>query len=264
MEQEVTTLYDYLDSVDLLRDAADTDARLALSNSVQLFAPLLTVIILRELRQNKQLFSRELKKLVIPSVTKLLSAYRAAAKGLGEAFASLVLAKIEKVQKATKPKPKDEVEERLVLNLDSLTEVYVLELKSVARNLLLGGLSETEVTRQLEENIRATGRETGAYFNAISSDVKSAIFQIADQAAQDAFAFENLQDRQRWITFFGKSCPDCRARHNLVKSYDEWLSEGLPRSGATVCRQHCHCVLLPDKYPVKIAQPLPRERAKIE
>mgnify|MGYP001619543713 FL=1 len=162
-----------------------------------------------------------------------------------------------------KPKP-DKAEEKLVLNLDSLTDVYVIELKSIARTLLMGGLSGKEVTKQLEENVKNTGRETGTYFNAISSDVKSAIFQIADQAAQEAFAFENLQDAMRWVAFFTKTCPDCIDRHNQIKSYDEWASWGFPRSGATVCRQHCHCVLIPDSYPVKIEQPLPRERARIE
>ena len=44
------------------------------------------------------------------------------------------------------------------------------------------------------------------------------------------------------------TCPDCKDRHNRVKTWDEWEEEGLPRTGATVCMQYCHCVLIPEKF----------------
>ena len=54
-----------------------------------------------------------------------------------------------------------------------------------------------------------------------------------------------VSGKYRWVAVLINTCPDCIERHNQVKLWAEWEEEGLPRSGATVCGQSCHCVLLP-------------------
>ena len=99
--------------------------------------------------------------------------------------------------------------------------------------------------------------------NAVNSSAQSYIFRVADRAMQDAFEARDIQNNMRWVTFFARSCPDCISRHGRVQSYTDWQSEGLPRSGATVCRSHCHCVLVPDDYPTRISAPIQRRESAI-
>jgi hypothetical protein len=48
----------------------------------------------------------------------------------------------------------------------------------------------------------------------------------------------------KWVTVKdNKVCPDCTPRHGQVKSMKDWRLIGLPRSGWSVCRSRCRCVL---------------------
>jgi len=141
--------------------------------------------------------------------------------------------------------------------------VYVLETRSLVRRLLAGGMSERAIVEQLTLEIAARGGASGKYMNAVNSSAQSYIFRVADRAMQDAFEARDIQNNMRWVTFFARSCPDCISRHGRVQSYTDWQSEGLPRSGATVCRSHCHCVLVPDDYPTRISAPILRRESAI-
>lgn len=266
---DIAVLYDYLDSVDLLRDAIDTELDILLFDILREHADALAQLLIRGNAQGRA--TKALQRLVVPAVTDLIADYRKSTQTLGADFAQQIIAWIEQPQKVIKVGKADKIKagfdkivDNLALNLVADTESYALDMQVISRNLLFAGQSGATVTKIVADNVANTGRETGTYFNAIAADAKSALFQAADQAAQDAFAFRDLQNAMRWVAFFTKTCPDCIDRHNEVKSYEEWQSDGLPRSGATVCRKHCHCVLIPDSYPVKIEQPLPRERARIE
>ncbi len=49
-----------------------------------------------------------------------------------------------------------------------------------------------------------------------------------------------------WIAVAdGNTCGDCLDRHAEVRTHDEWLSYGLPRSAALQCGRRCRCELLP-------------------
>jgi len=57
--------------------------------------------------------------------------------------------------------------------------------------------------------------------------------------------------KYKWKALFGPSnpngpCEDCEARHKMkAMKMDRWRAYGLPRTGATRCRQYCHCRLVP-------------------
>lgn len=150
----------------------------------------------------------------------------------------------------------------LIARLDSHINEYVIKTKDLISTILLNG-GNAKATAQT--GIQTRGREAGTFFNAVAGSAQSYIFRVADQAAQEAFAFENIQDKMRWITFFARSCPDCISLHNKIKTYQQWQGSrwGTPRSGNTVCRSHCHCVLVPDEYKVDVAMPIKRESALI-
>jgi hypothetical protein len=65
-----------------------------------------------------------------------------------------------------------------------------------------------------------------------------------------------------WAAALKKTCPDCLPRHGQIDSWERWAVRGLPRSGWSVCRDKCQCVLIPQREDpgyAKMVQPLRRE-----
>lgn len=53
-------------------------------------------------------------------------------------------------------------------------------------------------------------------------------------------------ERQLWIWISvgdGNVCPQCKERHGQKRTIKEWTKLGLPRTGATYCKQYCRCRL---------------------
>lgn len=97
---------------------------------------------------------------------------------------------------------------------------------------------EAALIKDLEEG----GRIFGEFRNAIRATTTGVVNRARDNAI---FANLGLDTPYRWVAVLINTCPDCLERHNRVQPWPLWELEGLPRTGATVCKHFCHCFLIP-------------------
>lgn len=97
---------------------------------------------------------------------------------------------------------------------------------------------EAELTRDLEEG----GRIFGEFRSSVKATSNGIINRLRDSAE---FSEIGIDTQYRWVAVLVNTCPDCLARHGRVQKWEEWEGEGLPRTGQTVCKENCRCVLLP-------------------
>jgi hypothetical protein len=111
----------------------------------------------------------------------------------------------------------------------------------ISARLMQGVPSETiqdELIKDLEEG----GRIFGEFRNAIKATVNGSTMRARDVAQ---FAETGLDIKYRWVAVMVNTCPDCMERHGQDKEWDEWEAEGMPRTGHTVCKENCKCMLVP-------------------
>lgn len=110
------------------------------------------------------------------------------------------------------------------------------------QKMLTSGMSPDAVKATLKADLL----NGGPVFSGFRSTFHRAADPMIDDTAQAAIAEEFQEnDRWEWITTSANPCNDCEPRHALVKDYQEWVDEGLPRSGFSVCGDYCKCVLVP-------------------
>lgn len=97
---------------------------------------------------------------------------------------------------------------------------------------------EAELTRDLEEG----GRIFGEFRSAVKATSNGIINRLRDSAE---FSSIGIDTTYRWVAVLVNTCPDCLERHGRVQRWEDWEAEGLPRTGQTVCKENCRCVLLP-------------------
>ncbi len=126
--------------------------------------------------------------------------------------------------------------------LEAKAQRTIITLEEYIRMRRFSGASVEAIRADLLADLQEGGRIFGEFRNAIKATIDGAIHRFRDQAE-----ISELGDEQkfRWVAVLINTCPDCLDRHGQVKTWDEWAAEGLPRTGQTVCRENCKCVLLP-------------------
>ena len=104
---------------------------------------------------------------------------------------------------------------------------------------LAAGASKAVIKKALLLDLETGGRIFGEFKRGIQATAKGNLTRMRDIGQ----GIENV--KYRWVAVLKNTCPDCLQRHNNVATYDEWEQRGLPRTGATACRENCKCVLLP-------------------
>lgn len=106
----------------------------------------------------------------------------------------------------------------------------------------LQGASIESIKAELIDDLENGGRIFGEFRNAVKATSNGVINRMADSGQFAEFVKE---EKFRWVAVLVNTCPDCLDRHGEVKTMDDWELEGLPRTGYTVCKENCKCVLLP-------------------
>lgn len=119
------------------------------------------------------------------------------------------------------------------------------------------GIDKEVLLKALEEDLLNGGRIFGEFRNAVRATANGSINRFRDAGEMAELDVEE-GSKFRWAAVFVNTCPDCEARHGEVKTWEEWEEEGLPRSGQTVCREHCKCMLIPASMPAM--EPIKREK----
>lgn len=167
----------------------------------------------------------------------------------GEDFAPIVNALQNQLNPA--------VEAQILNIMDDLTlrsEIFGREIKKTVTRLASQGASTATIKSILNQDM-ITG---GKLFGSLRNDIKEGVVEQINQSGRlgQMEEYKNAQDFM-WITVQGhKVCPDCAARAGQVMAWDDWVSDGLPGSGWSVCGGHCYCVLDPSgKIPPVVKAP---------
>lgn len=107
---------------------------------------------------------------------------------------------------------------------------------------LTSGASKAIIKKELLLDLETGGRIFGEFRSGIQATAKGNLHRMRDASQVSDIGVENPY---RWVAVLKNTCPDCLQRHNNVATWDQWETQGLPRTGATVCRENCKCVLLP-------------------
>lgn len=109
---------------------------------------------------------------------------------------------------------------------------------------LLQGASPESIRSALLTDLNEGGRIFSEFRSAIRSTARGSINRIRDAGV---YSETGIIEKFRWTAVLVKTCPDCLQNHGKVMAWEKWESSrfGLPRSNGTVCRQNCHCMLLP-------------------
>lgn len=123
---------------------------------------------------------------------------------------------------------------------------------------LVQGVSADVLEKDLIDDLENGGRIFQEFNNAIRVTANGVIQRSRDNAlfADPDKTIE--QAEYRWVAVLVNTCEDCLERHGKAKTYLEWEAEGLPRTGATVCRENCKCILLPAD--TAVIDPISRKR----
>ena len=120
---------------------------------------------------------------------------------------------------------------------------------------LLQGADSTDVEKELTDDLDNGGRIFGEFRNAVKATSNGVINRTRDTAI---FADVGLEGQFRWVAVLVNTCPDCLERHGMSRTYIEWELYGLPRTGTTVCKENCRCMLLPAS--TAIIEPIQRTK----
>ena len=132
-----------------------------------------------------------------------------------------------------------------------------LTIDEFVQTRLLSGSSRAEIQTQLLDDLNNNGRIFSEFRRSVKSTAKGSINRVRDAGYFSEFGVDKFY---RWSAVLVRTCPDCLDRHGTSASWDEWEASGLPRTGATVCRENCHCVLIPNEF--SELEPIKRERKK--
>ena len=150
------------------------------------------------------------------------------------------------------------------ISLSSAVTRTVASLDEIIDRLRLMGLSDDAILTQLETDLRDGGRIFGEFRRAVKATTEGTIGSISTDAYLDEFGTDI---DFTWIAALVNTCEDCLSRHGDVRKYAEWEKAGLPRTGWSVCRANCQCVLVPEEIAKgrnELRAPLDRKTAMAE
>jgi|15BtaG_2_1085339.scaffolds.fasta_scaffold01601_9 hypothetical protein len=130
---------------------------------------------------------------------------------------------------------------------DKQSEKSGLDIETALLIMLASGMTEEEVLIVLETDLEQGGRIFGTYRNNIKNLTGNAVEWGGGKAMRVVFATAAITEFT-WITAGGNVCPDCASRHGMKGTMLYFSQIGLPKSGFSVCKTNCQCVLVPSGY----------------
>mgnify|MGYP003137015735 CR=1 FL=1 len=123
----------------------------------------------------------------------------------------------------------------------------ILDLEGIIAEMRLAGMNDAAIREVLFADLREGGIIFGTYRNSIKNMAKNSVEWAGAIASRGIFEDKGI-DSFLWITAGGNVCAVCEVRHNEVNTMEDWRLVGLPKSGFSVCKHNCNCVLVPASY----------------
>lgn len=123
------------------------------------------------------------------------------------------------------------------------------------------GNSLQSIKALLLDDLVNNGRMFSEFRRAVKATAKGSVNRIRDSYL---YSEHGVDRNYRWVAVLVNTCPDCLANHGKSMTWDEWegSSFGLPRSGGTICRENCRCMLIISES-VEIQPLIRRSRNKV-
>lgn len=137
-------------------------------------------------------------------------------------------------------------------------------LNEIIDKMTLSGMTPAAIEANLAADLADGGRVFGEFRRAVKATTEGTIGRVSTDAAIAEFG---VDPNFTWIAALVNTCQDCLPRHGEAKSYAEWEDAGLPRTGWSVCKENCQCVLLPEEMAKgrnELRAPLDRKTAMAE
>lgn len=141
----------------------------------------------------------------------------------------------------------DNVIGALMVNIKAKAAKTAITLQEYVQALRASGVADSVIRKNLDDDLTNGGRIFGEFFNGLGMDIKGRMGELTRGASGIRSGFTE-SDMLTWVsvsmTDGDKACPDCEPRHGEVDTYQNWILRGLPKTGWSVCRTHCKCILL--------------------
>ena len=103
------------------------------------------------------------------------------------------------------------------------------------------GASLATIKSGLLADLETGGRMFGEFRNSMRATYAGSTSRFSDIGITSETGIEKSF---RWVAVLENTCPDCLDRHGQIMSWEDWEQIGLPKTGATICMEHCKCVLI--------------------
>jgi len=131
--------------------------------------------------------------------------------------------------------------ETMAILLTASAQKTAITLEAYVESRLLQGASAESIREALLTDLNEGGRMFSEFRRSIRSTAVGSVNRVSDAGLYSEWGVDR---EYRWSAVLINTCDDCLSRHGIAKTWDEWESLGLPRSGSTICRSNCHCQLL--------------------
>ena len=137
-----------------------------------------------------------------------------------------------------------------------------LDLQGLVQSMASQGMTGNQIKQALMRDIINGGPLFAGFRSSVRNITKNGVEWASNFAQKQVYLANDVEDLTWQTASDGKECPDCRIRHGEDGTMDYWLTVGIPKSGFSVCTQHCRCVLIPQGAEAKLARPLRRKKPK--
>ncbi len=137
-----------------------------------------------------------------------------------------------------------------------------LDLQGLVQSMASQGMTGNQIKQALMRDIINGGPLFAGFRSSVRNITKNGVEWASNFAQKQVYLANDVEDLTWQTASDGKECPDCRIRHGEDGTMDYWLTVGIPKSGFSVCTQHCRCVLVPQGAEEKLARPLRRKKPK--
>jgi len=135
----------------------------------------------------------------------------------------------------------------ITAGMDRAAGLTAAELTFRITSMQGSGMNEDEILDRLYDDFDSQGMVFGTMRSNIKNTVRSSLHGVSNESSM--LKYLDAGERQyKWVVVSSKPCPDCSIRHGLIGDIEFFEALGLPRSGFSVCGQHCKCKLVPEAY----------------
>tara|TARA_Y100000401_G_scaffold73348_1_gene59361 strand:- start:28129 stop:28638 length:510 start_codon:yes stop_codon:yes gene_type:complete len=127
-------------------------------------------------------------------------------------------------------------------------DIFVSRIEQQINILRQAGLGDTAVIESLRTDLSDGGRIFGEFGHSIKRGIVSGVMQGARIGQDSVYGNQLMQ----WVSVGSPNiCPDCAKRVGEIRTFQEWLSLGLPATGWSICREFCYCQIIPEDIEIE-------------